>query len=158
MSKGIVIYYSRSGNTKDMAEIIADAMNETGLQTDCKSIESVSSDDLPGYDAIVIGSPTYYGQMASPIKTLIDEMVSRHGALDGKIAAAFTSAANIGGGNETTIIGILEAFLIAGCVIQGDPEGDHYGPVSISKPDNRVKQQCIRRGRRIAELTQKIYG
>ncbi len=158
MSKGIVVYYTRSGNTKDMAEIIAKAMNDAGLQTECISVEQVNSDDLPDYDAIVIGSPTYYGQMAGPIKTLIDDMVSRHGALDGKIASAFTSAANIGGGNETTIIGILEALLIAGCIIQGDPEGDHYGPVSISKPDTRVKQQCMRRGRRIAELTQKIVG
>lgn len=158
MSKGIVVYYSRSGNTKDMAEIIAKAMNDSGLQTECKSVEQVNPDDLPEYDAIVIGSPTYYGQMAGPIKTLIDDMVSRHGALDGKIAGAFTSSANIGGGNETTIIGILEALLISGCIIQGDAEGDHYGPVSISKPDNRVKQQCIRRGRRIAELTQKIMG
>ena len=61
-----------------------------------------------------------------------------------------------GGGNETTIMGIIEALLIAGCVVQGDPEGDHYGPVSISKPDQRVQRQCERRGKRIAELTKKL--
>ena len=156
MAKGIVIYYSRSGNTKEMAEIIAKAMNEAQLATECKSVEEVNAENLPDYDAIVIGSPTYYGQMAGPIKQLIDDLVSRHGALDGIVGAAFSSAANIGGGNETTIIGILEAMLIAGCIIQGDPEGDHYGPVSISKPDQRVQQQCTRRGKRIAELVKKL--
>ncbi len=156
MAKGIVIYYSRSGNTKEMAEIIAKSMNDAGLKTDCKSVEKVNAADLLSYDAIAIGSPTYYGQMASPIKQLIDDLVSRHGALDGKVGAAFTSAANIGGGNETTIMGIIEAMIIAGCIVQGDPEGDHYGPVSISKPDQRVQRQCERRGKRIAELTKKL--
>jgi len=156
MAKGIVIYYSRTGNTKEMAEIIAKAMNEANLPTECKSVGDVKADDVFGYDAIVIGSPTYYGHMAGPIKQLFDDLVSRHGQLDGKIGAAFTSAANIGGGNETTIMGIIEAMLISGCVVQGDPQGDHYGPVSIDKPDKRVRQQCERRGRRIAELTKKL--
>jgi len=156
MGKAIVVYYSRTGNTKEMAQIIAKAMNGADLPTKCKSVSDVKADDIFGYDAIVIGSPTYYGQMAAPIKQLIDELVSRHGQLDGKVGAAFTSAANIGGGNETTIMGIIEAMLISGMVVQGDPQGDHYGPVSIGKPDERVKQQCERRGRRIAELTKKL--
>ncbi len=156
MAKGLVVYYSRSGNTKEMAEIIAKAMNEAGLKTECKSVEKVKADDLPGCDAIVVGSPTYYGQMASPIKKLIDDLVGRHGGLNGKVGGAFTSAANIGGGNETTIMGIIGAMLIAGMIVQGDPQGDHYGPVSIGKPDDRVKKQCARRGQRIAELTLKL--
>jgi NAD(P)H dehydrogenase (quinone) len=157
MAKGIVIYYSRSGNTKQMAEIVAKAMNDAGLNTICKSVESVQAEELFDYDAIVIGSPTYYGQMASPIKQLIDDLVSRHGELDGKIGGAFSSSANIGGGNETTIIGIIEGMLIAGMIIHGDPQGDHYGPVSIGKPDERVRKQCTRRGKRIAELTLKLF-
>ena len=108
MAKAIVIYYSRSGNTKEMAEIIAKAMNDGGPKTECKSVEKVKADSLPDYDAIVIGSPTYYGQMAGPIKQLIDDLVGRHGQLDGKVGGAFTSSANIGGGNETTIMGIIE--------------------------------------------------
>jgi NAD(P)H dehydrogenase (quinone) len=157
MAKGIVIYYSRSGHTKEMAEIIAKSMNEAGLSTDCLSVDKVKADDWLKYDAIVIGSPTYYGHMAGPIKQLFDETVFFHGKLDGKVGAAFSSAANIGGGNETTIMGILEAMLIAGMVVQGDPQGDHYGPVSVNKPDDRVKRQCQRRGRRIAELTNKLH-
>jgi len=156
MAKAIVIYYSRTGNTQKMAEIIAKSMNEADLQTVCKSVSDVKAEELLDYDAIVVGSPTYYGHMAGPVKQLIDDTVSFHGKLDGKIASAFTSSANIGGGNETTIIGMIEAMLIAGCVVQGDPQGDHYGPVSIGKPDERVQRQCIRRGRRIAELTKKL--
>jgi NAD(P)H dehydrogenase (quinone) len=156
MAKAIVIYYSRSGNTKEMAQIIANAIKEVDLQVDCKSVSDVNPEELMGYDAIVVGSPTYYGHMAGPIKQLFDDIVGFHGKLDGKVGAAFTSSANIGGGNETTIMGIIEAMLIAGCIIQGDPRGDHYGPVSIGKPDERVKQQCKRRGRRIAELTKKL--
>ena len=156
MAKGIVIYYSRSGNTKEMAEIIAKGMNETELPTECKSVDKVKARDLLGYDAIVVGSPTYDGSMAGPIKRLFDDAVSYHGQLDGKVGAAFSSAANIGGGNETTIMGIIEAMLISGMTVQGDPQGDHYGPVSIGKPDDRVKQQCRRRGQRIAELTKKL--
>ena len=156
MAKAIVVYYSRSGNTKKMAEIIAKAMNESDLPTECKSVDKVKPEDLLGFDAIVVGSPTYYGHMASPLKQLFDELVSSHGQLDGKVGAAFTSAANIGGGNETTIMGIIEAMLINGMVVQGDPEGDHYGPVSIGKPDQRVERQCARRGQRIAELTRKL--
>jgi NAD(P)H dehydrogenase (quinone) len=156
MAKAIVIYYSRSGHTKEMAQIIANAIKEADMQVDCKPINDVKADDLLNYDAIVIGSPTYYGHMAGPIKQLFDDIVSFHGKLDGKVGAAFTSSANIGGGNETTIMGIIEAMLIAGCVVQGDPKGDHYGPVSIGKPDERVRQQCTRRGRRIAELAKKL--
>jgi len=158
MAKGIVIYYSRSGNTKKMAEIIAKGMNEAGLSTECKSVDKVKPEDVFGYDAIVVGSPTYYGHMAGPIKQLFDDLVSRHGQLDGKIGAAFSSAANIGGGNETTIMGIIEAMLISGMVVQGDPQGDHYGPVSIGRPDDRVERQCVRRGQRIAELTKKLVS
>jgi NAD(P)H dehydrogenase (quinone) len=158
MAKGIVIYYSRSGNTKEMAEIIAEAMNKADLPTECKPVNKVKAEDLLGYDAIAVGSPTYYGHMAGPIKELFDEMVSWHGKLDGKVGAAFTSAANIGGGNETTIMGIIEAMLISGMVVQGDPKGDHYGPVSIGKPDDRVTRQCTRRGRRIAELARKLLS
>ena len=156
MAKGIVIYYSRSGNTKQMAELICKSMNDSGLATDCKDVKDVKVSDLLGYDAIVMGSPTYYGHMAAEMKKLFDCGVSKHGSLDGKVGAAFSSAANIGGGNETTVMGILEAMLINGMIIHGDPQGDHYGPISIGAPDNRVTEQCIRRGKRIAELTAKL--
>ncbi len=157
MAKGIVVYHSRSGNTKEMAEVIAKAMNDSGVNTECKSVEDVQADTLPDYDAIVIGSPCYYGQMAASIKQFIDDMVGRHGQLNGKIGGAFSSSANIGGGSESTVLGIIEAMLIAGMIVQGDPQGAHYGPLSIGRPNDKVKQQCQRRGQRVAELAQRLF-
>jgi NAD(P)H dehydrogenase (quinone) len=156
MAKGIVLYYSRTGSTKEMAEIIAKAMNDAQVATECRSVETISPEDLPNYDAIAIGSPCYYGQMAAPVKQLIDDLVGRHGQLNGKVGAAFASSANIGGGSESTILGIIEAMLIAGMVVQGDPQGAHYGPLAIGRPDDKVKQQCQRRGQRIAELVKHL--
>jgi len=158
MAKGIVVYYSRSGNTERMARLIAEAMNQAALPTECKAVRDVKAEELLSYDAIVAGSPTYYGQMAGPVKERIDELVSWHGQLDGKVGAAFSSSANIGGGNETTVMGIIEAMLIAGMIVQGDAQGDHYGPVAIGKPDERAEQQCRRRGKRVADLTRKLFG
>ena len=157
MATGLVVYYSRSGNTKIMAELIAAAMEKEGVKTQAKEVSQVSPNDLVEVDAIVIGSPTYYGHMAGEIKKLFDDSVSKHGKLDGKVGGAFSSSVNIGGGNETVIMGIIECMLIHGMIIQGDAQGDHYGPVSIGKPDDRVITQCKRRGKKIAELTLKLF-
>ncbi len=157
MPTGLVIYYSRSGNTKQMAKTIAQAMSNAKLATKCKSVTDTKIDDLLAADAIVVGSPTYYGRLAAPIAQFFDDSVSRHGKLDGKIGAAFASSSNIAGGNETTILSIIGMLLIHGMIVQGDPQGDHYGPVSIGKPDDRVITQCQRRGQRIAELTMKLF-
>jgi NAD(P)H dehydrogenase (quinone) len=156
MAKAIVIYYSRTGNTAKMAESVAQGMEKGGLSAEVKKVENVSPGDLLKYDAIVIGSPTYYGTMASQIKKLLDETVEFHGRLDGKVGAAFSSSANVGGGNETTILDVLNAMLIHGMVIQGDPVGDHYGPVSIDAPDNRATKNCVRLGQRVAALTKRL--
>ena len=139
-----------------MAGIIADAMNQDGLDTECKSVDETAVHDLLAADAIVVGSPTYYGLMSFEIKRLFDESVSKHGQLDGKIGAAFSSSANVGGGNETTVMAILQMMLIHGMIIQGDAKGDHYGPVSIGRPDARVQSVCKRQGQRIAELAKKL--
>ena len=56
MAKGIVVYHSRSGNTKEMAEIIAKAMNDSGLATECKSVEAVRADDLQDASMVVDGN------------------------------------------------------------------------------------------------------
>ncbi len=157
MAKAIVAYYSKSGNTKEMAEIIARAMNHSEVATECKSVDTISADDLLDYDAVVLGSPCYYGQMAAPVKQFIDDLVGHHGQLNGKVGAAFASSANIGGGSETTIMGIIEAFLIAGMVVQGDPQGAHYGPLAIGRPDEKTRQQCERRGLRVADLAKRLF-
>ncbi len=152
MAKAIIIYYSRTGNTKEMAELIAEGIKRKGLEVEVKKVQDTKADELLKYDAIIIGSPTYYGTMAAEIKKLLDDSVKFHGSLEGKIGAAFSSSANIAGGNETTILDILNAMLIHGMIIQGDPQGDHYGAVSIGSPDSRAKSECLRMGERIAQL------
>jgi len=156
MSKAIVVYYSKSGNTKKMAELVSDGIKKEGLEVTLKDVKDVKADELLKYDCIVMGSPTYYGSMAAEIKKLLDDSVEFHGKLEGKIGAAFSSSANVAGGNETTILDILNAMLIHGMIIQGDPQGDHYGAVAIGAPDSRAKNECLRMGSRIAKLAKKI--
>ncbi len=110
------------------------------------------------YDAIVIGSPTYYGSMAAEIKKLFDESVAFHGQLNGKVGGAFASSANIAGGNETTILDILNAMLIHGMIVQGCPSGDHYGPVAIGDIDDRARGNCRAFGKLLGELAVRLHG
>ncbi|MBU3912085.1 MAG: NAD(P)H-dependent oxidoreductase [Candidatus Omnitrophica bacterium] len=152
MSKAIVVYYSQSGNTEKMAQAISAALEKEGVEAVLKKAEDTVADELLGYDAIIMGSPTYYGSMAWQLKKVIDESVKFHGRLKGKVGGAFSSAANIGGGNETTIEDILNAMLIHGMIIQGEPKGDHYGPVAIGAPDKRALDCCARSAKNIAAL------
>ena len=156
MSKALIIYYSRSGNTKKMAEFIAEGIAKEKVEAVVKDVKEISVDELLRYDALVVGSPTYYGTMCAEIKKLFDDSVKFHGKLDGKIGGAFASSANIGGGNETTILDILNAMLIHGMIVQGDPQGDHYGAVSIGAPDARATKQCLRLGSRVARLSSRV--
>ena len=156
MAKVIVIYYSKSGNTKAMAELVKAGVAAQKIDVDLKEVSTVSADELINYDGIIVGSPTYYGSMAYQIKKLLDESVKFHGRLEEKIGGAFSSAANIGGGNETTILDILNAFLIHGMIVQGSYKGDHYGPVAIGAPDARAEKQCKALGERVAKLVKDV--
>lgn len=157
MAKILVVYYSASGHTKRMAEFIVEGIKKEEVGVVLKNVEDVKADELLDYQGIIAGSPVYYGSMANQLKKLFDDSVKFHGKLDGRIGGAFSSSANIGGGNETTILDILNAMLIHGMIIQGDPKGDHYGPVAIGEPDERAKTQCLRYGQRIAKLTKKLF-
>ena len=152
----VIIYYSRTGTTKKMAEIIADEAKNNGVDVDLVSVADIKARKLLEYDGIIVGSPTYYGTLAAQIKELFDESVAFHGKLDGKVGAAFSSAANLAGGNETTILSILEAMLIHGMVIQGDFKGDHYGPVAIGEIDERCEDNCRRGTQRFIKLLKKV--
>ncbi len=158
MAKALVIYYSRSGNTKKMAELVAEGIKKESCDAVLKDAKDVAVDEWLGFDALVIGSPTYYGTMAAEIKQLLDDSVKFHGKLEGKVGAAFASSANVAGGNETTILDILNAMLIHGMIIQGDTKGDHYGAVAIGAPDERASKECLRMGSRVAKLAKKLSG
>ncbi len=156
MPKVLVLYHSKTGHTKEMAELIAEGVRrEKDVGVEVKAVQDTKVEELLDFDGIVIGSPTYYGSMAAEIKKLIDDSVEFHGDLAGKVGGAFSSSGGIAGGNETTIVSILQALLIHGMVVQGTPDGDHYGPVAIEKPDDRSKNSCREYGHRIAKLVLK---
>ena len=156
MAKVLLIYYSKTGHTEKMANAVEEAMKQEEVEVVKKKAEETNVEELLNFDGIVVGSPTYYGTMAWPIKKLIDESVKFHGKLAGKVGAAFASSANIGGGNETVILSILEAMLIHGMIVQGEPKGDHYGPVGINEPDERALKGCKRLGHAVAGLVKRL--
>ena len=159
MVKMLICYYTRTKHTQHMAEAVADGAGGVGgVEVDLRAVDQVAPADLLNYDAIVIGSPTYYGTMAAEIKKLLDDSVEFHGRLEGKVGGAFSSSANIGGGNETTVLDILKAMLIHGMVLRGNSKGDHYGPVAIGDIDDRSKAQCVLLGERTGELAMKLHG
>lgn len=157
--KMLICYYSRTQHTQHMADAVAEGAGQIeGVEVAVRPVGEVDPAELPGFDAIVIGSPTYYGTMAAEVKRLIDESVAFHGQLEGKVGGAFTSSANVGGGNETTVMDILRAMLVHGMVIQGSVTGDHYGPVAIGEVDERSTAQCVRLGRTVGRLAVRLHG
>ena len=156
MKTVLVTYYSRSGNTKKMAELIAAGLTARGVQADLIPVEEVPIDSLPGYDGFIVGSPNYFGTMAWPVKKFIDESITYYKKLEGRAAAAFTSEGLIGGGGDTVLLDILKTFLIHGCVVQGLTGVGHFGPVSIGAPDERIEREVKVLVERFAALLDKL--
>lgn len=159
MVRVLITYYTRSGNTERMAkEVEAGAKSVAGAETRLKLVSETTDEDLLWADGIIIGSPTYFGSPASEIKALFDRSVGLRGQLENKLGAAFASSWHPAGGRETTILSILQAMLIHGMIVCGDPisSGGHYGAVATGKPDDRAKHECFALGKRVAELASKL--
>lgn len=157
MVRVLIVYYSKTGNTEDMAKAVEKGLSSTGVEVVRQRVEDTQVDDLPAFDGIIIGSPTYFGTMATEVKAFVDESIKYYGKLEGKVGGAFANSGALGGGNETTVLDILKSLLIHGMIIQGKSKGgDHYGPVSVGKPDPARKEACEEYGRRVAHLVKKI--
>jgi len=153
----LVVYDSKTGNTEKTAKLVAEGVKEVeGVKCILKRVDDVSLDDLLKSDGIIIGSPTYYGLMSGKIKRLLDRSVEIHGELEGKVGAAFTSSGGTASGAETTILSILEALLIHGMIIQGNPHSQHYGLAVVGAPDVEEADLCRRFGARVAKLVCRI--
>lgn len=130
--------------------------------------------ELPLHDAIIFGSPTRFGNMAAPMKSMWD-MTSElwtNGSLIGKIGAVFTGAASVHGGQETTAVSMMFPMLHHGMIIVGVPysvpelteSGSPYGPSRIvgrlaNKQINDADVKVARAlGRRVAEIAKKIIS
>jgi len=153
------MYYSKSGNTKKLAEEIAKGVKQI-KQVECilKSTSEVKKEDFLSADAIIAGSPVYFGTMAAELKQVFDKFVGLRKKMAGKVGAAFSTSGNASGGKETTIISIIQAMLIYGMIIVGEPlDADgHYGVSCVGKPDKKTAEKAKKFGKRVAILVKKL--
>ena len=95
MGKVLIAYFSLSGNTKKMAEYIAEGVRFSGQQAVVRNISEIKNcNDLNGYDGYIFGSPTYHRDMAEPMKTFL--FLAKKAELEGKAAGAFGSYTHSG--------------------------------------------------------------
>jgi NAD(P)H dehydrogenase (quinone) len=153
----LVVYYSKTGNTEKMAFAVAEGAKQVNnVEVTVKRAEQTSLEDLLEADGIIMGSPTYYGQMSAKLKALIDESVKIHGKLEGKVGAAFTSSGGTATGAETTLLSILQAMLIHGMIVQGRSDDKHYGAAAVESPSKKEIEHCKKLGERVADLVIKL--
>jgi flavodoxin short chain len=89
MSKAVIIYDSRSGNTGMMAKAIEEGMKEAGVEVSSKRTVNATAVDIKDIDAVVLGAPTYHHDLIASMKTFLFEMEKAN--LKGKFGAAFGS-------------------------------------------------------------------
>ena len=157
--KILVMYYSRTGNTKSLAEAIAEGVKEIkSVECLLKPAGEVTKEDFLSADGIIAGSPVYFGTMAGELKQVFDKFVATRPKMQDKVGAAFATSGDISGGKETTIFSIIQALLIYGMIIVGDPldATGHYGTTSVGKPGAEEKENGKKLGRRVAELVKKL--
>lgn len=155
----LILYYSKGGNTRKLAEKIAAGVNEVeGVKALLKRTDEVSQEDFLACDGVIAGSPVYFGTMASELKKVFDEFVGTRRRMEGKVGAAFATSADPSGGKETTMISIIMALMIYGMVIVGDPISatGHFGVACVGAPDEKVGENAAKLGRRVAELAKKL--
>lgn len=157
MTKIIVIYDSRTGNTEKMALAVGrGAKKVKGTVVEVKNVERAKLQDLLDADGIILGSPTYYGDMSGKLKQFIDTSNKIHGKLKGKAGGAFTSSGGTACGAETTLLSMLHALLIHGMVVQGRPDDKHYGAAALESPGRDEEALCLELGQRVAALAQAL--
>ena len=197
MPKVLVLYYSSYGHIEAMASAIAEGAREAGAQVDIKRVPELvpdevarsmhfkldqaapiaKVDDLPAYDAIIIGTGTRFGRLSSQMASFLDQAggLWMRGALHGKIGGAFASTGTQHGGQETTLFSIITNFLHFGMTIVGldyghtgqmmtseVTGGSPYGATTIAGGDgSRMPSEnelagARYQGRRIAEVAAKL--
>ncbi len=157
MAKVLIVYDSRTGNTEKMALAVAEgAKKVSGAKVVVKTVDDAKNADLLEADAILLGSPTYYGDMTGKMKEFIDKSVKIHGKLEGKVGGAFTSSGDTACGAETTILAMLHAMLIHGMIVQGRYENKHYGATAVESPKKNELGYCTELGKRVATLATRL--
>jgi NAD(P)H dehydrogenase (quinone) len=154
MAKVLVLYYSSYGHIETMAYAVAEGARAAGATVDLKRVPETVPEviakaahfkldqpapiatpgELASYDAIIVGAPTRFGRMPSPMGSYWEQAGAlwMSGALVGKTGAAFTSSATQHGGNETTLFSIIANLMHFGMVIVGLPYS-HAGQMSLDE-------------------------
>jgi NAD(P)H dehydrogenase (quinone) len=158
--KVLVVYYSQTGNTEKMAKaVVQGAQKITGVTTFAKKIAEVSAEDLKTADAILLGSPTYFGDMAGPMKTFIDDWFFKFGvSLVDKVGGAFSSGLGETGGKEHVLYSLIIAMMNAGMVVAG-PLAEGMGMVGISALDpvsDAALKECRDLGEHVANVAWRL--
>jgi len=157
----LVVYYSKSGNTKKLAQEIAVGVKEVkGVECLVKAVAEVTKEDFLASGGVIAGSPVYFGTMAAPLKEMFDKFVVVRKDMGDKVGAAFTTSGDQTGGKETTMMSILQALLIYGMIIVGDPldATGHYGVACTGSPDEKTIANARKLGKRVATLAKKLKG
>lgn len=136
----LVLYYSKYGSTKEMAHLIANGVEATGMAVKIRTVPNLSPvvteaapsipengdiycslDDLAHCSGLALGSPTRFGNMAAELKYFLDQTSSLwlNGALHGKPACVFTSSGSMHGGQESTLLTMLPPLFHHGMMIMG---------------------------------------
>jgi NAD(P)H dehydrogenase (quinone) len=154
----LILYYSKSNNTRKLAEAIAAGVTAAGAEAVLKNTAEVSKDDFRNAAGVIAGSPVYFGIMAAQLKQVFDDFVGLRRAMENKVGAAFASGNHHTGGKETTIFSILQCMLIYGMIIVGDPmdASGHYGVACCKEPDETAVADGFKLGRRVAELCARL--
>jgi NAD(P)H dehydrogenase (quinone) len=158
MTNILVLYYSRNGAVKQMAQYIARGVESVPqVEARVRTVPAVSPnteaseasvptsgapyatlEDLKECDGIALGSPTRFGNMAAPMKYFIDSASSvwLAGDLADKPAAVFSSTSSLHGGQESTLLSMMLPLMHLGCILLGIPysENDLHTTVSGGTP------------------------
>jgi len=141
VSKILVLYYSRSGNTEKMAKAVAEGAKTAG-NTEVELNYHVDAEDLTNFDAILMGAPTYHHDMPMDMKTLFEEAAAKSINLKGKVCGAFGS---YGWSGEAPKL-LLE-------IMKNKFEMQVTEPPLLAKyvPDEKTLNMCRDFGRRVSE-------
>ena len=160
--KSTVLYHSVTGNTKQMAETIAEAMQTVeGVESKCFSIEEIDETWIKESKCVIVGTPIYYASVSGAIKSFMERPFSKY-EIAGKIGGAFATANYIHGGGELGIRLILDHMMCHGMLIYsggracGNPV-IHLGPVALTNHLEESIDTFKLYGQRMATKTIEIY-
>ena len=159
MGKVLILYYSKEGNTEQMANYVAEGAGQVpDTEIRIKTINEASRDDILWCDGIALGSPTYLGTVAAEMKKFWEDLLPDWQKLDGKLGCAFSSQGGWGGGAELTCQSLLTIMMNYGFLVFGvsDYSGyqftTHYGAIQAGEPrEEKEIESCRRLGKRLAE-------